>query len=311
MSRTLRIGLLLAVAAAAFQPWRPLPVFPSLAAQAPARITGASVVVPDVDTAAARWRDVLKATVDRPRDTGSGRSATVRLPNLDLELWHPPSASSGAGLLSRRGAGLVSVTLAVADPAATVAALEAHGGREISRRADGGADVTAGDNISGWVRVVPAAMDAPRAVPPTGEPDLRVRAIGHLLLDVESGRGFWQVALGRPVPAARDTTGVPFPPDCGCDRSAFIREVNIGLDGPGVNLIAPVGGESVWRRMIARYEGLHYLQLSVRGQERLEALVAALEGAGGRRTLGAAGAPFAYVDLTGSLGLTLLLVRTE
>jgi hypothetical protein len=62
--------------------------------------------------------------------------------------------------------------------------------------------------------------------------------------------------------------------------------------------------------MIDRHEGIAYLQFNLPTQEALDARIALLLGSGGRRTIGETGAPYAYVDLQGQLGITLLLVRS-
>ncbi len=273
---------------------------------APVRIVAVGIVAPAIEPLRQAWQRAFDVPVGSTLVRGDARVAVVDLPNLRVELLEPVGPGDLQRWLAAGGAGPVMVELSSPDVDATGRGGGGAGGRPGPPPDAGAVDVLPPGAMRGWVRVRNATGGADRPVAGLGP----VRAVGHLMREIEPARAFWEHALGMAVPAARDTRGVPFPPDCGCDRDAYIREVNVRLDGAGLNLIQPVGGDSVWRRMIARYEGLHYLQFTVPGPDgALDARVAALERIGGTRTLGAPGAPYAYVDMTRSLGLTLLLVR--
>jgi hypothetical protein len=274
------------------------------------RISSVGIVVQDVKKAARAWSDVFEVTAHEGRVEGASRVVRVPLDNLVVELVEPAATGPAREFLQRHGEGIEYISVENADLAQTAHALVSQGGRLVSLRRRA-AHVDFDAQMGGAIQLRrmshlsgnPAMTAGPR-------PDHTVRAIGHLTRDVEQSRRFWAGVFGLTVPLARDTKGVPFPNDCDCDREAYIREVNIRLDNLGINLIQPVGGKSVWRRMIERHEGLDYLQFSVAGQQGLDDRVSAFEKKGGIRTLGAPGAPYAYIDFQDQLGITLLLVKS-
>ena len=72
------------------------------------RLNHVAVAVPDLEAAAARYRDMLGATVSPPQDEPEHgvRVVFVELPNTKIELLHPLGADSPiAGFLAKNPAG--------------------------------------------------------------------------------------------------------------------------------------------------------------------------------------------------------------
>ncbi len=97
------------------------------------RLNHVAIAVPDLDAAAARYRDMLGATVSPPRDeTEHGvRVVFVELPNTKIELLHPLGEDSPiAGFLARNpSGGIHHMCFEVADIRAARDRLLARGAR--------------------------------------------------------------------------------------------------------------------------------------------------------------------------------------
>ncbi len=276
------------------------------------RVAHVGLVVRDADRAASAWAD----TFDVPRtplrtvSPERRRLAEVRFDNLVLEFSEPiGGASPWRDFLTAHGEGIHHLAFEVPNLKDAGRALKQFGGRQTSGTGRASALFDFDNRMGGAIELVPAAADNPRNGRTPGTRTTIV-ALGHLTRDIEPARRFWGELLAAPIPEARDTKGVPFPADCQCDREAYIREVNIRGLTPGLNLIQPMGGTSVWRHLIEQHEGLAYLQFNLPDQASLDAMIASLLARGGVRTLGDTGAPYAYIDLQQTLGLTLLLVKS-
>ncbi len=275
------------------------------------RVAHLGLVVRDADVVARRWAEAFGVRRSPARSEGTDRRVTeIYFDNLTVEVSQPSGgASIWRDFLNRHGEGIHHVAFEVPRMDDAVAALETRGGRRVMGVSGPSVFIDFDAEMGGGIELLPASQAAPEARA-GADPGTTVAALGHLTSAIEPARLFWRGVLGTDVPAARDTRGVPFPADCGCDREAYIREVNIRTLTPGLNLIQPVGGVSVWRRLIERHEGLAYLQFNLPDQAALDARIARLLELGGVRTLGDAGAPYAYVDMQRQLGMTLLLVKT-
>ena len=97
------------------------------------RLNHVAIAVPDLDAAAARYRDVLGATVRPPQDEPDHgvRVVFVELPNTKIEFLHPLGADSPiAGFLAKNpGGGIHHVCYEVEDVVAARDRMVAEGAR--------------------------------------------------------------------------------------------------------------------------------------------------------------------------------------
>jgi methylmalonyl-CoA/ethylmalonyl-CoA epimerase len=97
------------------------------------RLNHVAIAVPDLEAAAARYRDTLGATVDPPQDEPDHGVTVVfiELPNTKIELLHPLGPDSPiAGFLAKNPAGGIHhLCYEVADIAAARDRLLAEGAR--------------------------------------------------------------------------------------------------------------------------------------------------------------------------------------
>jgi methylmalonyl-CoA/ethylmalonyl-CoA epimerase len=94
------------------------------------RIAHVAVVVEDLQTALAFWRDALGLPLARTEHNETEQVAIAFLPvgESEIELLEPTEAESGIGrYLAKRGQGMHHVCVEVDDIEATLARLTAHG----------------------------------------------------------------------------------------------------------------------------------------------------------------------------------------
>jgi methylmalonyl-CoA/ethylmalonyl-CoA epimerase len=107
------------------------------------RIDHIAIVVDDIDSALAFWRDTLGLELSHLEDVPEQASAVAFLPAgpSDVELVKPTTTDSGiARYLARRGPGIHHICFEVDDIAATLAALKAKGVRLIDETPRAGSD---------------------------------------------------------------------------------------------------------------------------------------------------------------------------
>ena len=154
----------------------------------------------------------------------------------------------------------------------------------------------------GLVAVPAAAQDGPTPKIFTSK---TVTHIGVVVRDVETVGQVYADVFGVPVSDVVEPAAVSFPETHSGDPKARPRIVNVQFDNMRVELAEPVGGSSPWRDFLNRHgEGIHHIGISVTD---LEGHVRLLESLGGRRTLGAIGGSYAFVDLMPQLGITIEL----
>lgn len=99
------------------------------------RINHVAIIVPDLDSSLAFWRDTLGLNLTRTEDVASQQSVVAFLPTGDseVELVKPTTDSSGAAkFLAKRGPGLHHIALEVDDLDAMLTRLKEKGVRLIN-----------------------------------------------------------------------------------------------------------------------------------------------------------------------------------